>query len=57
MSDEFESNEVEERIQRLFAALPRESAPEPRELDHLVTAEGSVPGDPGDLAALAILSH
>ena len=38
MSDEFESNEVEARIQRLFAALPRESAPEPRELDHLVTA-------------------
>lgn len=43
MSDEFEPNEVDARLDRLFAALPRESAPEPREVDHLVTtlrAEG-----------------
>lgn len=37
MSDEFESSE-DERMRRLFAALPRESAPEPRELGALVTA-------------------
>jgi len=38
MSDEFEPNEVDARLQRLFTTLPRENAPEPRELDHLVTA-------------------
>ena len=38
MSDEFEPTEEDARLQRLFAALPRDSAPEPRELDHLVTA-------------------
>lgn len=38
MSDEFELDEVDEKMQRLFAALPRESAPEPRELEFLVTA-------------------
>jgi hypothetical protein len=38
MSDEFESTEVDDRLQRLFAALPGESAPEPRELDDLVAA-------------------
>jgi len=37
MSDEFELGE-DERMRRLFAALPRESAPEPRELDALVAA-------------------
>jgi hypothetical protein len=37
MSDEFELDE-DERMRRLFAALPRESAPEPRELGALVTA-------------------
>lgn len=38
MSDEFEPDEVDARLQRLFAALPRESAAEPRELGALVTA-------------------
>ena len=38
MSDDFEPNEVDERLQRLFEELPRENAHEPRELDHLVTA-------------------
>ena len=38
MSDEFELDEVDERMQRLFAALPRESPPEPRELGALVSA-------------------
>jgi len=38
MSDEFELDEVDERMQRLLAALPRESPPEPRELRALVTA-------------------
>jgi hypothetical protein len=38
MSDEFEPDEEDGRLQRLFAALPRESPLEPRELDHLVTA-------------------
>jgi len=38
MSDEFESNEVDERLLRLFDGLARETASEPRELDHLVTA-------------------
>jgi hypothetical protein len=38
MSDEFEPDEVDARLQRLFAALPRESAPELQELGALVTA-------------------
>ena len=38
MSDEFEPNEDDVRLQRLVAALPRESAAPPRELDRLVTA-------------------
>ena len=38
MSDELEPNEQDERLHALFRELPRESATEPRELDHLVTA-------------------
>ena len=38
MSDELDPVELDERLQRLFNALPRESAPPPREVDHLVTA-------------------
>ena len=37
MSDEFEPGE-DERMRRLFAGLPRESPPEPRELDAVVAA-------------------
>jgi hypothetical protein len=38
MSDEFEPTELNDELRQLFRELPRESAPEPRELDHLVTA-------------------
>jgi hypothetical protein len=38
MSDELEPNEIDDRLERLFAGLPRESMPEARALDHLVTA-------------------
>ena len=38
MSDDQDLTELENHAQRLFAALPRESTPEPRELDHLVSA-------------------
>jgi len=38
MSDEFEPTELDDGLRQLFRDLPRESAPEPRELDHLVTA-------------------
>jgi len=38
MSDEFEPNELNDGLCRLVRELPRESAIDPRELDHLVTA-------------------
>ena len=38
MSDELDPTERDARLERLFRELPRESPPEPRELDHLVTA-------------------
>jgi hypothetical protein len=38
MSDDLEMTDLDERERRLFAQLPRESAPAPRELDHLVSA-------------------
>jgi hypothetical protein len=38
MSDEFEPNELDAGLRRLVRELPRESAIDPRELDHLVTA-------------------
>ena len=38
MSDEFEPNEVDARLQRLFSALPSESPPEPRAIEDLITA-------------------
>jgi hypothetical protein len=38
MSDEFEPTELNDELRQLFRELPRESAPEPRELDHLVNA-------------------
>jgi len=38
MSDEFEPHDVDARLPRLFSALPRESPPEPRALDDVITA-------------------
>jgi hypothetical protein len=38
MSDDLEMTDLDERERRLFAQLPRESAPAHRELDHLVSA-------------------
>ena len=38
MSDELDPTERDARLERLFRELPRESPPEPRELDHLITA-------------------
>ena len=38
MSDDQDVTELDSHAQRLFAALPRESAPDPRELDHLLSA-------------------
>jgi hypothetical protein len=38
MSDDLELPEYDERLERLFGELPRESAPEPRELDRLVAS-------------------
>ena len=38
MSDDQDAKELGENERRLFAELPRESAPDPRELDYLVSA-------------------
>ena len=38
MSDDLDPNELVERLRRRLRELPRESAVNPRELDHLVTA-------------------
>ena len=38
MSDELDPIELDDRLQRLIRELPRESAPPPHELDHLVTS-------------------
>jgi len=38
MSDEFEPLEPDEQLSRRLRALPRETAVDPRELDHVVTA-------------------
>ena len=38
MSDDRDLTELDERARQLFADLPRESSPPPRELDHLVSA-------------------
>ena len=38
MLDDQDVTDLDERERRLFATLPRESAPKPHELDHLVSA-------------------
>jgi hypothetical protein len=38
MSDELDPTELDDNLRALFRELPRESALEPRELDHVVTA-------------------